>query len=101
MDDNRTDGIDRETVKYIIERFSKLQDQVAQQFISGLREEELKLVQLRDTLVDIPRIERTPAQHMQLEKINTALSLVISLEYPVGSLEKSKLKDAIELLNTL
>ncbi|MHB8111602.1 MAG: hypothetical protein ACYDHW_16385, partial [Syntrophorhabdaceae bacterium] len=72
-----------------------------QDFFAGLRENELKLVMLRDVLMDVPRQQRSPDVKKRLEKINTALSLVIALEYPVSSLEREKVKDATEILKTL
>lgn len=93
--------IDDRAVKELIEIFNGLQDKEPQEFIAGLRENELKLVSLRDILMDVPRKERSPDQKTRLEKINTALSLVIALEYPVSELERKKLKDATELLKTL
>lgn len=100
--ENKKKGIlDEHKVKEVIEKFNELQDKESQEFIAGVRENELKLVELRDNIMDVPRQQRSPDQKERLEKINTALSLVIALEYPVSSLERSKLKDATELLKTL
>ncbi len=85
----------------IIESFRDLKDKLPQEFIAGVRENELKLVELRNSFIDIPTQQRSPAQTAKLDKINTALSLVIAVEYPVSELERNKLNDAMELLKTL
>lgn len=101
MENKKTGILDEHMVKEVIEKFNELQDKESQEFIAGVRENELKLVELRDNIMDVPRQQRSPDQKERLKKINTALSLVIAMEYPVSSLERSKLKDATELLKTL
>lgn len=100
VDENRG-VLDDRAVKELINHFNELQDKEPQEFIAGLRKNELILVSLRDVLMDVPRQERSPDQKKKLDKINTAISLVISLEYPVSELERKKLKDATDLLKTL
>ena len=100
--EKRKPGIpDGRTVKDLIDRLNDLHDKGPEEFIAGLRENEIKLVRLRDSIINVPRLKRSDGQKTGLEKINTALSLIMALEYPVSSLERGKLKDATELLKTL
>ena len=97
-----TTGIlDEQMVRKTIEGLNELQNKEPQELIARLREEELNLVALREMLIEVPRAQRSPDQRARLEKINTALSLVIVLEYPISDLERDKIKDAVELLKSL
>ena len=92
--------LDEQMVKKTIEGLNELQNKEPQELIARLREEELNLVAQRNA-------HRGPARAKvarpagPVGKINTALSLVIVLEYPISDLERDKIKDAVELLKSL
>jgi len=65
---------------------------------------ERELVQLRNDLIvqcreKRPGIDREHAQR-RLEYVNIALSLVVAVEYPLTSIQRSALKQARETLET-
>ncbi len=93
--------LDDRIVKETIEWLDDLQDKRPEELIAKLREAELKLVDLRDSLIDVPRDRRPPRLLHELEQINIALSLTLAVEYPVSSLERRKIKDAADVLKSL
>lgn len=60
---------------------------------------------LRDRLIDHLRNPQMTAdssrQKSDLDGVNTALSLIVAVEYPVTSIQRSALQQARELLKTL
>ena len=67
----------------------------------GTREVQIALVAARDQLIEnLHRDIRPPETGKTLEQVNTALSLVIAVEFPVSSLERKKLAEALEFLRT-
>ncbi len=80
----------------------RYKDKPPEELEEGMREVELCLVGLRDQLIDgYPRKERPPRVRDMLEQVNVALSLVIAVEYPVGSLERKKIAEAADVLKRL
>jgi hypothetical protein len=64
---------------------------------------ERALVTMRDELILHCRQEAATAAPMQaqLEQVNVALSLVVAVEYPVTSIQRSALKQSHELLKKI
>lgn len=65
-------------------------------------EVESLLAQLRDRLIDQLRYERSSPmasyRRIMLDRCNTALSLVIGVEYPAAGIQRSALQQARDLL---
>lgn len=61
-------------------------------------EAERAIVALRDALIDALRKAPGDEARAPLKQINIALSLVVGLEYPMGGLQRTMLKEALTVL---
>ena len=83
-----------------LERSATLHPREIQKKIEQIERE---LVTMRDELILHCRQEDGTAAPMQaqLEQVNVALSLVVAVEYPVTSIQRSALKQSHELLKKI
>lgn len=61
-------------------------------------EAERALVGVRDALINRLRTVPDDDARAALKRVNMALSLVVGLEYPMGGLQRTMLKDALTVL---
>lgn len=101
MDNGTSKDLDEALLKRIIERLEGLRGQTPFQVETVMREVELALVDFRDGLIEAVRTRGRKELRSALHQADTALSLIIVLEHPVGGKEREKLEEAIELLKTL
>jgi hypothetical protein len=84
-----------------LERSAKLHPREIQKKIEQIERE---LVTMRDELILHCRQEDGAGggpMQAQLEQVNVALSLVVAVEYPVTSIQRSALKQSHELLKKI
>ncbi len=101
MDDRTGETVNKRAVNVIIGKLEALHDKSPMEVETGMRAVELLLVDLRDDLIDAVRRAGDPRSREALEQVNTTLSLVLALEYPVSGLERGKIKEASALLRTM
>ncbi len=86
----------------------KLMDEAVETTASQLKKEvdaiEISVVKLRNHLID--RLRAAPdgqvyRLHPILDRVNTILSLIVSIEYPAGGIHREALEEARELMGNL
>ncbi len=101
MEDQTRRVPNRELITVIIEKLQSVHDKPPMEVETGMREVELHLVDLRDELIESVRQSNDGELRKALDQVNTTLSLVMALEYPVSGLERGKIKEATDLLKTM
>ncbi len=94
----RTQGLLRD----IIGKLDAVEKEPPLKLEEGMRDVELALVDLREHLIDAVHAPGDdPELRAHLDQVNTAITLVIALEYPVSDLQRGKIKEARDVLKTL
>ncbi len=86
--------------RQIAEKLERAATLPPREIIEEIDQMERELVGVRDDLILHCRQENVAAGTLraQLEQVNVALSLVVAVEYPVTSIQKSALKQSHEVL---
>ncbi|HZD41716.1 MAG TPA: hypothetical protein VE131_13410 [Terriglobales bacterium] len=92
-------------IRSAIEELERAQQLDARELKEKVDDIQRRLVQIRDQLIDrLRRAEASPVsgrRHAGLDRINMALSLIISAEYPVTSIKRSALEKARDALSAV
>ncbi len=89
----------KEIVLSIIAKLDYVKSLPIDELETGLDEIQLKLIDLRDRLIESLRQGRSGvAARSELCQINLALSLIFGLEYPVTGFQRNKIDQAAAVL---
>lgn len=68
---------------------------------TGLDEVQLKIVDLRDRMIEKVRLGGDRTVQHYLRQVNLALSLIFGLEYPVSEFQRNKIDQTVAVLKPL
>ncbi len=89
-------------IKSVVGKLEYLKDIPIDELETGLDEVNLKMVDLRDRLIERVRREQSNQElRHYLNQTNLALSLIFGLEYPVTGFQRNKIDQAVAVLKPL